>query len=723
MPVHDTDLSDSLDRLVNLPPESLAAEFEDLVASLKDVVGHRSIRTGPTIPAVSTELDEFQRALIDSNARTIRILAPAGSGKTHCIVNKVADLVHHGVETVRIVLLTFDNASRAELQSRAQMLFGATQSPSVTTLNSYGNRLIRRYKYNDRNTPRLISSTKGFQYTLLKQLLSRLVDKNPNVKTALPEGVKHSFYLDLFSVFKNHLFSVRLVSKPEDGVKAAWNILQPLRATSAAPLFGAVGNDANRLLLLLASLDWLYRSYEREKEAKGYIDFDDQKLLAYELVLGNDAIRNSIQDSIEVLIVDEFQDLNELDFRFILLISGKARLLVVGDDDQAIYGFRGTSPQYIIDFASLSGRELESLPLSFNYRCPANVVTHATNLIRHNTYRIEKNPRAVRRDQCEIQITNALTASAEAAAIGQYIEKLIDVGHPLREIAILYRMNAQSLPLQLELLTRGISYYCRPEDNIIEQDHLPRVIAMLRYAAAIHRQTDPDIEDFLGTVRGYFKFMRPEELESIRRAALAVGPPYGDTFSAHALSGSKVANSGVASAIHALISSKSPLDAITTISTRFPGIRGLIGSLEEAVGGEVPLGELGDVAVRFRKLDTFAEFLDKALKRARSVGAPDMDSEAVRLLTYFRSKGTQFDTVILPTVNAGVIPHFLAPIEDERRLFYVALTRTKKNLWLSYVRKSCNQKVEPSSFLNELALPPNAWKEPNKQTRRRPANS
>lgn len=718
MSPRDDNLSDPYDRLVNLPPESLAAEFADLVAALSDDVTRRAVRTGPTIPPVSTDIDDFQRALINSTATTVRLLAPAGSGKTHCIVNKVAALVRDGISAERILLVTFDNASRSELQNRVLTLFGATKSPRVSTLNAYGSRLIRQFKYNTGNYPKLINSAPKYQHALLRELLKAVVVKNPAIKAVLPEGVKRTFFLELFSLFKNQLFSVRLVTTPEAGVRAIWNILQPIRTTSAAPLLAAAGTDPKQILLLLTALDWLYRSYEQETHAQGYIDFDDQKLLAYELALENESVRVGIQNSLDVLIVDEFQDLNELDFRLILLVAAKAKLIVVGDDDQAIYGFRGTSPRYILEFATLSNRPLESLPLSFNYRCPANVVTHATNLIRHNTFREEKNPKAVRKEHCDIQVTNALTAAAEASAIGQYIEKLRDAGHPLREIALLYRMNAQSLPLQLELLTRGIPYYCRKEDNIVEQDHLPRVISMLRYAAAVQRGEDPTIEDFLGTVRGYFKFMRDGDDALLRRAATEVSPPFLDAFNSNRLAGTKIANSGVGAAIHSLVRTKSPLEAITTISRNFSGIRGLVGSLEDAVGGEVPLGELGDVAVRFRKLDTFADFLDKALRRARAAEIPEMDSEAVRLLTYFRSKGNQFDTVILPTVNSGIIPHYMAPIEDERRLFYVAVTRTKKNLWLSYVRKSCNQKVEPSPFLKELELPQEAWIEPAPRRRR-----
>jgi DNA helicase-2/ATP-dependent DNA helicase PcrA len=531
----------------------------------------------------------------------------------------------------------------------------------------------------------------------------------------MPDGVKLTFYLDLFSLFKNQLFSVRLHPQ-RDGIQRIGSILQAIRETSAAPLFAKIGDDKNQKIVLFTALDWLYRIYEAEKEKNGYIDFDDQKLLAYELLLGSDDVKRAVQAGLDVVIVDEFQDLNELDFQLILLVSEKAKLIVVGDDDQSIYGFRLTSPKYIIDFDKLSHRYVRPLALSRNYRCPRNIVAHASKLIEHNTYRIKKTPIPTRDDLCDIKIHNALTPSAEAAAIGRYIERARDDGHALSEIAVLYRMNAQSLPLQLELLTRGIPYYCRKEDNIVEQDRLPRVISMLRYAAAVKDGRQPMLDHFLDTVRGYFRYPIADS-HLLAEVAAAHGPPYERCLRASRLASTKIGKSNVSGALAELAKVRSPIEAITTIARVFPGTAGLVGSLEEAVAGDVPLGELSDVAVRFRKIDSFADFLDKAIDAAQSVSMSTPEGNAVRLLTYFRSKGTQFDTVILPSINAGIIPHARAPIEDERRLFYVAVTRTKKNLWLSYVKRACNKKVGPSQFLQELGLPDSCWTQPKKQSK------
>jgi DNA helicase-2/ATP-dependent DNA helicase PcrA len=122
--------------------------------------------------------------------------------------------------------------------------------------------------------------------------------------------------------------------------------------------------------------------------------------------------------------LDEFQDINELDFAFVSLVAQKARLVITGDDDQAIYGFRGCTPQYIIELEKHLGRDVESFELKRNYRCPRNIVDHATRLIRHNQWRIEKDPIAHRSDDASIKVIESTTATAEAKMIATSIERV-----------------------------------------------------------------------------------------------------------------------------------------------------------------------------------------------------------------------------------------------------------------------------------------------------------
>jgi DNA helicase-2/ATP-dependent DNA helicase PcrA len=294
--------------------------------------------------------------------------------------------------------------------------------------------------------------------------------------------------------------------------------------------------------------------------------------------------------------------------------------------------------------------------------------------------------------------------------IGDFIERVVDAGTVShRDIAVLYRMNSQSLPLQLELLTRGIPYYCRKDDNILGHEQLPRVVAALRFVAAVRAREQPALADFMQTVRAYFQYLRDEDADRVARRARRGGPPFIDCLGDERLATTKIGKSNVEDAIRELIATESPLDTLVFLGERFRGVRGMVGSLEEAAGDQLPLGELGDVAMRFATLGEFTEFLEMAIRRARTGHTEDYEADSVRLLTYFRSKGAQFETVILPSLNEGVIPHGRSPLEDERRLFYVAVTRTKRNLWLSYVKRICNKAVDISRFLKELELPRSSW--------------
>lgn len=701
-----------LDELESLAPDARRAALASALDTLRSsLLGHQ-VLVGAPVPAVSERLDTEQLAVVRCAERTLRLLAPAGSGKTHCIANRVLERQRSGVPPGRMLLLTFNRAAADELRERIQSLTPGRGQPQVQTLNAFGLGVLRKHAWSGK-MPRLISEHRGAQYNIVRRALEAVKAERPAAHAILPDNLKHTFYLDLFSLFKNQLISPRRAADELSYTRIA-TVLTPIAGGAAAPLFAQAGTDAKRLGLLMFALDRLFRLYESAKEAAGFIDYDDQKLLCYELLKSNAASREVVQGSYEDIVVDEFQDLNELDFRLILLVSQDAHLMVVGDDDQAIYGFRGTSPRYIIEFVKASGRATQSLQLRRNYRCPRNIVEHADALIRHNVYRVEKAPIAERTSFADVRVYDALTPTGEAALIGDYVTRLQQAGaktSPLRDIAILYRMNSQSLPLQLELVKRGVPYYCRKEDNILGRDFLPRLVAVLRFIHATQTTGQPALDDFVETVRACLKFCKDADVAHLRAAARTSGAPFLAALDNPALVRAvpSVGKHKVRDAIDALLSQRDPLGAAAVIAKRCQGLKGMVGSLEDAVGNQLPLGEIGDIAAGFASIGDLATFLGDMLAKAGGLHTEEYDVDAVRLMTYFRSKGLQFGTVILPTVNAGVIPHKRAPIEDERRLFYVAVTRTTRNLWISYVRKVCNKRVKPSGFLDELRLPAGAW--------------
>jgi DNA helicase-2/ATP-dependent DNA helicase PcrA len=153
-----------------------------------------------------------------------------------------------------------------------------------------------------------------------------------------------------------------------------------------------------------------------------------------------------------------------------------------------------------------------------------------------------------------------------------------------------------------------------------------------------------------------------------------------------------------------VVAAPSLFKTLDILAKNFKGLRGMIGSLEDAVDGGVPLGEVYELAASFRgRVDAFVETVDSALRQAKTANT-GQEEDGVALATYFKAKGLQWQTVVLTSCNQGLIPHKRSPIEDERKVFYVALTRASSNLIVSYLKTSCKVKVAPSCFLAEAGL-------------------
>jgi len=480
-----------------------------------------------------------------------------------------------------------------------------------------------------------------------------------------------------------------------------------MKAPQAIPFFPDPRNK-ELVVKVIQAVAWLFGAYEKAMQREKLLDFDDQKLRAYVSLLENPGLLHSIQSSYSEIIVDEFQDINRLDFVFIKAIAAKADLVVTGDDDQAIYGFRGCTPDFIIDLHQHLGRQVASYELQINYRCPANIVRHADRLIRHNKRRIEKNPIPHNEGESEIKVLPTLSAGLEAKAIVSMIRRIKRANSTLKysDFAVLYRTNAQSLPLQVEFILNELPYYVREDDNILANKQLEKLLGVLRLKTALKEGRNPQPQDAVATVQSYFRFVR--ESDSGRMGRLfKENPDFMETISSdqfHAVL-PKAEQSNFPAAMIELLEAKTLLDSLSVLSKRFHGLDGMIGSLEDVLEEKVPLGEIYEVAANFGgNIRDFIQMMEKALRRARETGAGRDKESGVGLLTYFKSKGLQWHTVILTTCNDGLIPHARAPLEDERRLFYVAMTRTSSNLVISYVKTSCNQKVMPSRFLREAGL-------------------
>jgi DNA helicase-2/ATP-dependent DNA helicase PcrA len=498
-------------------------------------------------------LDPDQQQVVTCRARTLRVVAPAGAGKTRTVVERVLVRVRAGLDPGRILVLTFDNSAAAALESRLaeRSREEGISLPGlrVATLNSFGYAFLRRHAPREF---RPVATTEECD-AIAAETRTALARKSPRHEAVLPPADDRAWG-ELVGRLKNALFDPRALD-----LRALAGVL----ARDEAALFGrARRRERPRVVEAVA---WLFLAHDRALALRGRIDFDDQKLRTCLTLQNSTALRHRFQGRWTEVIVDEFQDINRLDFELIGILAARASLIVVGDDDQAIYGFRGCSPLWIIELEKRSRRQVTSLELRINYRNPPNLLAAALRLIRRNRYRISKRPVASRTDDAAIEVAVYGSAIEQAARVARSIlgARRREHGLRFRDFAILYRVNAQSRALQSALGAVGIPCVVRQE------------------------------EDDTGLVP--------------RRAARAADP---------------------------------------------------------------------------------AEI------------APD----AVWLLTYFRAKGLQFPVVFLISCNEGLTPHHRSPLEDERRLFYVAMTRASTALHVSFLDPADGAHPPASRFLREAGL-------------------
>lgn len=481
------------------------------------------------------------------------MVAPAGSGKTRTIVARVRARIAAGVPANRILLLTFDRAAAGSL---ARSLGRNPGGPTVSTLNAYGNALLRE-RLPEEHAPVL---PRRERTGIMERVLESTGESSLTAAVIRPAS-----WLALFARMKNEGFVPRRAPGP---------ILERfLEGDTLGSSILPREPESHRIEAVVA-VGRLYRRYDDALREAGGMDFNDQKLRAKAALDRHPALRVGEQGRWSEVVVDEFQDVNRLDFELVQRLSTRATLVVAGDDDQAIYAFRGCSHEFLVELESRLGRTVESHPLRTNYRSPPNILAAADRLIRKNRLRIPKRPIAHRRDRAVMTLSAGADPTDEAERVAEAITRS---DRPYTEFAILYRLHVQSLPFQLALIARGIPFTVRREDDLTSDEGVERMRA---------------------------------------------------------------------------------------------------------------LGADERVLAR--------------LATARESRRGDEPAAGVALRTVFRSKGLQWPVVHVVGCNEDVMPHRRSGVEEERRLFYVAMTRASAELHLWWIDSP--RATRPSRFLRESGL-------------------
>lgn len=674
------------------------------------------------------KLDEFQKKLMDAKSRFVRVVAPAGSGKTKSLTAKAVEILKRE-PSARILCLAFTNAAADEFKQRAMSVgFTALDALRVSTVNSFGYDVVKDFLPSHR-----LASPRSFWGMVIGAIRGVMADQ-PILK---PE--EHNFYLNQIAELSD--FTKSLGFSHDDSTKQVEARYAALRALKISAILEEKMQDAN----LLEQSDSLFAEEKPEHVfAKKWFPFwqklttrlwqsniitlEDQKYWALHLLANESKSQTWLQrQKVTHVMVDEFQDINYLDLYLIAQIvhSSNASLFIVGDDDQCIYEWRGCTSHFIREpdkhLAFLdSGATFETVLLERNYRCPRNIVAHASKLISYNQQRIAKRIQAVQPHDANIRVIPLPAAYVTMHVVDELVASLTSK-HPEHTVAILGRKKCQLLPVQILLTKRGTRFYLDGDLNVFlgaafsafkEVLRLPPTrsadVGMARsvshFMLLLDRvQRNPVSKAEREQVTKFLQKHTPTTLEK----AVAVFAGYPGPFKR-----GKVEPSEVALKLNRFLESKTVADALLAASETMKGFeKDFRKAKDDIFFSDPPFSHLADLAVDYDR--DFAGFIADIEKTIQDAENHSRRGPKVELMTALRAKGREFDTVIILDANDSIWPSKPAVergyMEEERRLFYVAVSRTKNNLLLFESGRVQGKLLSASPFISELGLPQSAW--------------
>ncbi|MBP5594329.1 MAG: ATP-dependent helicase [Pseudobutyrivibrio sp.] len=581
------------------------------------------------------------------------VVAGPGSGKTAVITHRVNELINSGIPGSEILVITFTKAAAIEMKERFNRLSGNNQVTFGTFHSLFWGILQRELGYKSKDI---------VMGSMRLQIL---------VEAIRMAGLDHTD-LSIVNSISNEVSTYR-------------------------------NKGENKATFIPETIDredffTVYSSFKALKQKYKVVDFDDMLSIAYELFTNKLDVLNKWQNRFSYFLVDEMQDMNNLQFDLMKMLSERTKnIFCVGDDDQFIYGFRGANPKIMSDFVS-NYLDCKRIILNYNYRNPSNVVKDALCLIDKNDTRFKKDIIPISEEGVIVakQLTDEVR---EADYIYETIKSSIAGGIPLDEIAVLYRNHIDAKYLINRLMSEGIPIYLK-EATTNFYSHFVIEDIEAYFQISIGNSTRARLLRIIN---------RPNRF--IHRASLEKGSKvedilyfYKDNYSAYQRV--LALNSDIL-----LISRMSPYAAINYIRN----VMGYDNFLkEEAVKNGASFEEYFDV-INFlleiiKDCKNIKQAIDKLNVLRYKVDYENKNKQVdkagkVGLYTLHSSKGLEFDTVFIMGVNEGIIPTNRADtdeaIEGERRLFYVGITRTKRALYLTYTNKKNREK---SRFLSEMSI-------------------
>ena len=649
----------------------------------------------------AAELNEQQLAAVMAPPGPLLVIAGAGSGKTRTLTYRVAYLLENGIEPQNILLLTFTNKAAREMLNRVANLLPVDAGGLWGgTFHSIGNRILRRHGS-------ALGYSSGFS------IMDREDQKDLINTVVAGAGI-----------------DPKEIRFPKGDVLAE---IFSFVVNTEKPLEELLAEKFPYFLPLLDRIQDVHERYEKKKKATNSMDFDDLLQKTLSMFQQHDRIAESYRRRFQFILVDEYQDTNKIQADLVdLLARDHHNVMVVGDDAQSIYSWRGANFQNILEFPKRYP-DAVVFKIEMNYRSVPEILDVANAAIAANVQQFRKHLSATRDSKALKPALVALNNSAEQAQfVAQRILELRDENVELNEIAVLYRAHYHAVELQLELSRRGIPYQITSGIRFFEQAHIKDVTSFIRFVA--NPRDEVAFNRMVKLLPGIGNRTAENLWQAWEQSLVAAGADRGSEATSAAAGGNTPGYSfgERLQGMHVPAKAKKLWTQLAhTLDEMAPGGQPkppseMITSVVEAIyddyakvnfaNYELRREDLDQLAVFARQFKDVHEFLAQLalISNVDTEATPVQtgDKEAINLSTVHQAKGLEFHTVFVIWLTDGMFPSSRSlntrdALEEERRLFYVAITRARDELYLTYPHMRLvggygDAFQRPSRFLQEI---------------------
>ena len=603
---------------------------------------------------------EEQKKAIDSYEGPFLCLGTPGSGKTTVMIERAVKLIKdHGIAPKNILIITFTKEAAVSMEKRYKALAakeGIDGTPRLSTFHAFFYWIVRNVYGFDYNAVLTENEIRDMLRTILREREDDYQDNEERLSSLIRQfGIISCDMIDINNYYSDSI--------SEMGFRE------------------------------------IYDAYRRKKQTSGKLDFDDMQTMCLKILDENPKVLNRLREIYPFIMVDEFQDTSRIQYEILKRLSNpKNNIFVVGDDDQSIYSFRGARPEVLFSFRK-DFKDTEILRLSANYRCPGNIVEASDRLIRNNRKRYEKQPISAAGVEGKIEVIKIPRVNDESLAVIERLRNARNNGTKFEDMAVLYRTNESPRRLIYKLKEFDIPFRIRDMVNDIYDHFAVRILLdYMRFASG-------------DNTRRVFLNIMNKPVRYISRDMLVK-----DKITCEGLLAMTRGRDYLTNNINDLYRQLNVIRrldpyAASNYIRKAVGIDAYINEYASKRGmdpGEAMdiMDDFMETAKEYESFPELFEYIDDYRRLIKESETKKEIKDGVSLLTMHSAKGLEFSEVhVIDCIN-GMIPHrkekTAAGIDEERRMFYVAVTRSSKNLYLYVPKERSGHETTPSMFIEEM---------------------